>query len=139
MHRIIVYQNVVYNYISLHLFLLLYQSGMHFHWTSVRSTQFDSIRTFQGKISVNNTCNNNVSSDSAPLYCTYGNRYIYIIHTRLRHSCAPNYNLCRCNIINTSFCSCGKTEDIYHYFLHALSMQILEIPCLMKYFNRKFK
>lgn len=50
-------------------------------------------------------------------FFTNGDRYINIIHTRLKHNCALKYNLytCRCNIINSK-CSFGKPEDTYHFF-----------------------
>ena len=50
------------------------------------------------------------------IFFTYGDRFLNIIHTKLRHNCALNNDLFRCNIINSPLCSCGKLEDTYHYF-----------------------
>jgi hypothetical protein len=36
--------------------------------------------------------------------------------TDLRHNCVLNKDLFRCNIINSSLCTCDKIEDAYHFF-----------------------
>ena len=55
-----------------------------------------------------------------------------IIHTKLRHKCALNSDLFRCNIIDSPHCSCGKAEDTYHYFLTCTQYSALrnEIFCI---------
>lgn len=51
-----------------------------------------------------------------PTYFSFGKRYTNILHTKLRHNCLLNNDLCKRNIINSPLCSCGKYEDVYHYF-----------------------
>ena len=45
-----------------------------------------------------------------------------VLHTRLRHNCALNIDLYRCNIISSPSCSCGKVEDT---IIFALVLTIL--------------
>lgn len=68
-----------------------------------------------------------------PNLFTYGDRYLNIIHTTLRHSYALN-DLFRCNIINSPLCSCGKLEDIYHCVSHVINIKMPEMFYLMKLF-----
>ena len=75
--------------------------------------QSDSIRIFKGKLTVNS---NLVCDKSRPDFYVLGERYTNIVHTKLRHNCAPNSDLFRCKIIDSPFCSCGRLEDTYHYF-----------------------
>ena len=44
---------------------------------------------------------------------SFGDRYTNIIHTKLRHNCALNSDLYRCNIIDSPLCSCGKAKDSF--------------------------
>lgn len=53
---------------------------------------------------------------SPPSFFSFGKRYTNIIHTKLRHNCILNYDLCKRNILNSPQCSCGKQEDTYHFF-----------------------
>lgn len=56
------------------------------------------------------------SKSQPPSYFSYGERYWNVIHTRLRHNCILKKDLCRCKIIHSPLCSCGKIEDAYHYY-----------------------
>ena len=53
-------------------------------------------------------------------YFDYGDRKLNVLHTRLRHGCSTlNGDLHRVNLINTSVCSCGFSDErTNHYFLH---------------------
>ena len=53
---------------------------------------------------------------SKPQFYSIGDTYKNIIHTKLRHYCAFNSDLFRCNIIDSPLSSCGKAGDTYHYF-----------------------
>ena len=79
-------------------------------WNSVpmEIRQSSSINSFKQRL--------HVPKKPRPSYFSYGERYWNIIHTRLRHKCALNNDLFRCNIIDSPLCSCGKTEDAYHFF-----------------------
>lgn len=52
----------------------------------------------------------------APPYFSNGKRSTNILHTRLRHNCALNIDLHRCNIILSPLCSCGMIEDAHQFF-----------------------
>lgn len=84
--------------------------------TDVRES--DSVRIFKEKIHVSVKNENVLTCRTRPNFFIYGDRFLNIIHTRLRHNCALNNDLFRCNIINSPLCSCGKLEDTYHYFFH---------------------
>ena len=51
-----------------------------------------------------------------PSYFSFGKRYTNIIHTKLRHNCILLGDLYKRNITNSPYCSCGQTEDAYHFF-----------------------
>lgn len=102
--------------------------------TDVRGS--DSVRIFKEKIHVSVKNENVLTCRTRPNFFTYGDRFLNIIHTKLRHNCALNNDLFRCNIINSPLCSCGKLEDTYHYFFtcnkykdarNALSNEIFHI------------
>ena len=82
-------------------------------------------KQFAADIAYNNC--NTTAHKSRPEFYSFGDRYTNIIHTKLRHNCALNSDLFRCNIIDSPLCSCGKAEYTYHYiyifFLHELNIQ----------------
>lgn len=82
--------------------------------TDVRES--DSVRIFKEKIHVSVKNENVLTCRTRLNFLIYGDRFLNIIHTRLRHNCALNNDLFRCNIINSPLCSCGKLADTYHYF-----------------------
>lgn len=47
-------------------------------------------------------------------YFSFGKRCTNIIHKKVRHSCALNYDLYKRYIINNPFCLCGKTYFLPH-------------------------
>ena len=79
-------------------------------WNSVpiELRQSISLKTFKNNL--------HLPKSLPPSYFSHGERYWNVIHTRLRHNCVLNKDLFRCNIIDSPLCSCGKTEDAYHYF-----------------------
>lgn len=88
-------------------------NGMRFQRMSVEATLFAFLRKkymFLSKMKMY------LHVELDLIFFTYGDRFLNIIHTKLRHNCALNNDLFRCNIINSPLCSCGKLEDTYHYF-----------------------
>ena len=83
-------------------------------------TPFVFLKQLAAKFAYNN-CN---TTAHRPEFDSFGDRYTNVIHTKLRHNCALNSDLFRCNIIDSPLCSCGKAEDTYHYFLHVLNIQL---------------
>ena len=84
----------------------------------METRQSDSIRIFKKQLAAifaYNDCNT-AAHKSRPEFYSFGDRYTNIIHTKLRHNCALNSDLFRCNIIDSPLGSCGKAEDTYHYF-----------------------
>ena len=79
-------------------------------WNSlpIELRQSISLKTFKNNL--------HLPKSLPPSYFSHGERYWNVIHTRLRHNCVLNKDLFRCNIIDSPLCSCGKTEDAYHYF-----------------------
>lgn len=66
--------------------------------------------------SMNLFCKHMPTVTKPPIYFSFGKRCINIIHTKLRHNCVINYDLCKRNIINNPLCLCGQTEDVYQFF-----------------------
>ena len=54
-----------------------------------------------------------------PSYYGTGNRYLCILHTRLRNACsALNGDLFHANLVPSSYCGCGyPNENSEHFFL----------------------
>ena len=75
---------------------------------TVETRQSETLSKFMNSIS--NT------TKLPPLYFSFGDRRLNIIHTRIRHHCILNKDLFRCNIIDSPLCTCGSVEDEYHYF-----------------------
>ena len=59
-----------------------------------------------------------LSIAQVPPYFTVGNRYMSVLHKRLRNKCSGlNGDLFRNHIRNNPFCDlCGVVGDAYHYF-----------------------
>ena len=55
-----------------------------------------------------------------PSYYDIGNRYLNILHTRMRNNCSALHNdLCHANLIHSPSCSCGySTENAEHFLLY---------------------
>ena len=68
-----------------------------------------------------------------PSYYAFGNRFINIIHTKLRHKCILHYDLYKRNISDTPFCSCGQNEDVYQLFFVCKNYYNAETICLIIY------
>ena len=54
-----------------------------------------------------------------PSYYNIGNRYLNILHTRIRNNCSALHNdLFHANLIHSPSCSCGySTENAEHFFI----------------------
>ena len=70
----------------------------------------ENLKSFKNKI--RQECN------TAPKYFNEGNRYMNVIHTKLRHSCSSlNSDLFKINLVQSPSCSCSSpVENTYHYF-----------------------
>lgn len=99
--------------------------------TDVRES--DSVRIFKEKIHVSVKNENVLTCRTRPNFFIYGDRFLNIIHTRLRHNCALNSDLFRCNIINSPLCSCGNAYFLparcsSECYLFALRIQLNILP-----------
>jgi hypothetical protein len=56
-----------------------------------------------------------------PSYYNIGNRYLNILHTRIRNNCSALHNdLFHANLIHSPSCSCGySTENAEHFLLYS--------------------
>ena len=85
-------------------------------WNSLEDDlkNLSTLQTFKKHItsSLNNSC--------VPSHFTIGNRYISILHARLRNNCSNlNNDLFRNHLRDNPLCDlCGMTEDTIHYFFH---------------------
>jgi hypothetical protein len=66
-----------------------------------------------------------------PSYYNIGNRYLNILHTRIRNNCSTLHNdLFHANLIHSSSWSCGySTENAEHFFI-----VLQQVWCTKKYF-----
>jgi hypothetical protein len=82
-------------------------------WNSlgIESRQATAIRRFHKNVS-----SNSINNPKPPTYFSYGPLLLNIIHIKHRHTCILNYDLYRCNIVNSPLCSRGMREDTYHFF-----------------------
>ena len=56
--------------------------------------------------------------EKAPLYFGTGNRYLNILHTKLRNSCSGLYSdLIRVGLVNSPKCTCSSPLENSHHFL----------------------
>ena len=85
-------------------------------WNSLEDglKNLSTLQTFKKHItsSFNNSC--------VPTHLTIGNRYISILHARLRNNCSNlNNDLFRNHLHVNPLCDlCGMIEDAIHYFFH---------------------
>ena len=85
-------------------------------WNSLEDDlkNLSTLQTFKKHItsSFNNSC--------VPSHFTIGNRYISILHARLRNNCSNlNNDLFRNHLRDNPLCDlCGMIEDAIHYFFH---------------------
>ena len=83
-------------------------------YTSDDLKNLSTLQTFKKRItsSFNNSC--------VPSHFTIGNRYIFILHARLRNNCSNlNNDLFRNHLRDNPLCDlCGMIEDAIHYFFH---------------------
>ena len=72
-------------------------------------------------------------NDKPPSYCNIGNRYLNILHTRIRNNCSALHNdLFHANLIHSPSCSCGySTENAEHFLLYCKMHK--EIFCTVLY------
>ena len=85
-------------------------------WDSLEDDlkNLSTLQTFKIHIisSFNNSC--------VPSHFTIGNRYISVLHARLRNNCSNlNNDLFRNHLRDNPLCDlCGMIEDAIHYFFH---------------------
>ena len=85
-------------------------------WNSLEDDfkNLSTLQTFKKHItsSFNNSC--------VPSHLTIGNRYISILHARLRNNCSNlNNDLFRNHLRDNPLCDlCGMIEDAIHFFFH---------------------
>ena len=79
-----------------------------------------TLQTFKKHITsrINNSC--------VPSHFTIGNKYISILHARLRNNCSNfNNDLFRNHLRDNPLCDlCGMVEDAIHYFFHCREFTI---------------
>ena len=91
-------------------------------WNSLQDDlkNLSTLQTFKKHItsSFNNSC--------VPSHFTIGNRYISILHARLRNNCSNlNNDLFRNHLRDNPLCDlCGMIEDAIHYFFHCRKFTI---------------
>ena len=87
------------------------------HWNSLDLP----LRSLTSLYSFKNSLTSNVPS-SPPLYFSFGEHKINILHTKLRHQCSSlKYDLFRVNLVDSPVCYCGHPcENAFHFFCECI-------------------
>jgi len=77
-------------------------------------------------------------ADQPPIWFTHGERYLNVLHCRLRNHCSTlNSHLFRCNLVTDSNCLCGHpNETTEHFFLHCPNF-VIQRDALLNFFHMK--
>ena len=74
--------------------------------------------------------NTTIKMLNPPSYYNIGNRYLNILHTRIRNNCSALHNdLFHANLIHSPSCSCGYFRECWTFFI-----VLQEVWCTQKYF-----
>ena len=71
-----------------------------------------------------------------PSYYDIGNRYLNILHIRIRNNCSALYNeLFHTNLIHSPSCSCGYSTENAEHFIYCIARGLMhkEIFCTVLY------
>ena len=68
---------------------------------------------------------------TVPSYFSFGDRYLSVLHARLRNKCSSlNSDLFKSNLVPSASCSCGyKNECSEHFLLYCNKFNLLRITC----------